>query len=764
MKQKTLAGVIAINSALIAGLHTADVSAQAQRQSATSAMLEEVVITARKRSESMQDVPIAVSAMNESQMDALKVRDISDVWRGMPNVNLSENGTIRGTANYAIRGVGVLSSIPAVDPVVGVFVDGVYLGQNNGLITDIFDMESVQVLRGPQGTLFGKNVTGGAVLMNTKKPEQEFEAKVRAAIDANPNGDGGMNRYTMGSVTGGLTDTFAAKLVAYYNNDDGWLENKYGGPDNLVGGSDDFGKTEVNMFRPSVRWTPTENLDIVLRYEYQKVEADGAAGQSSQFSPPQIGLPGSPYAWDLEGSHDFAIDNPGYDNRKLHFWVGQMDWDVAFGDGTVTNIAGYRELKSETSIDYDSQPVPALNAFGFSDYEQWSNELRYIGTFGQWSVTTGVYYFDSNVKYTEGRVLYTLAPFAINTWGGGDQDQTTYSWFGEAEYEINDAWRVGFGVNAARDDKSIKVAEIAPTADNQPCDVRNGSCPFGFDDNMNNTSYSPKASVTYQYSDDTMVYAQWARAYRSGFYSVRADYDVRLDAPGPTDEEQTDSYELGFKSEFAGRGRLNGAVFYNETSDLARIVQTPGPTGAIQKPINIGDSQMWGVELEGSWSLTDALLLTGSLGYLHNKYDDLDYDLNQDGIINGIDYGLDVVMAPEWTSRVGLVYDLELGDMGSLSLRASYAYMDEHYELEQNWYQVPGREMVDAGVDWFSSEGHWIVGIYGKNLTNEVYHGGVNEFPVLPAGAGSDDPYWGGGTYAPLAKGRTVGIDVTYEF
>lgn len=762
MKQKTLAGVIAINSALIAGLHTADVSAQAQQQSATSAMLEEVVVIARKKTESMQDVPIAVSAMNESQMDALKVRDIGDVWRGMPNVNLLANGTVKGTANFAIRGVGVLSSIPAVDPVVGVFVDGVYLGQNNGLITDMFDMESVQVLRGPQGTLFGKNVTGGALLMTTKKPEQEFGAKVRSAIDANPNGDGGINKYIMGSVTGGLTDTFAAKLVAYYNKDDGWLENKYGGPNNLAGASNNFGKNEVVMFRPSVRWTPTENLDIVLRYEYQKVEADGAAAQSSQFSP--IGLPGSPYAWDLEGSHDFAIDNAGYDNRKLQFWVGQVDWNVAFGDGTVTNIAGYRKLESETSIDYDSQPVQALNAFGLSDYEQWSNELRYVGTFGRWSVTTGVFYFESESKYTEGRVLYTLAPIALNTWGGGDQDSTSYSWFGEAEYEINDVLRVSFGVNAAVDDKSIQIAQIALTADNQPCDVRNGSCTFEFADNMDNTSYSPKASLTYQYSDDTMVYGQWARAFRSGFYSVRATYDLEQDSPGPTDEEQTDSYELGFKTEFAGRGRLNGAMFYSETSDLARIVQTVGAQGAIQKPINIGDTQMWGVELEGSWLLTDGLMLTGSLGYLSNEYGHLDYDLNQDGIINGTDYGLDVVMAPQWTSRVGVVYDRELGNMGSLSMRASYAYMDEHYELEDNWYQVPGREMVDAGLDWFSNDGHWTVGLYGKNLTNEVYHGGVNDFPALPAGGGSTDPYWGGGTYAPLAKGRTVGIDVTYEF
>jgi len=122
-----------------------------------------------------------------------------------------------------------------------------------------------------------------------------------------------------------------------------------------------------------------------------------------------------------------------------------------------------------------------------------------------------------------------------------------------------------------------------------------------------------------------------------------------------------------------------------------------------------------------------------------------------------------VVMAPEWTYRVGLVYDLELGDLGSLSSRISYSYMDEHYELEDNWYQVPDREMVDAGIDWFSCDGHWTVGVYGKNLTDEVYHGGVNDFPPLPARQ-FGGPYVGGGTFAPLAKGRIVGVDVTYTF
>jgi len=271
-----------MNSALVAGGFGVTAIAQDENH-APSVMLEEVMVTARKKEESMQDVPVAVSAMNEMQMEEMKVRDLNDVWRGMPNVNFLQNGTIKGTANYAIRGVGAVSSIPGVEPVVGVFVDGVYLGQANGLITDMFDMQSIQVLRGPQGTLFGKNVTGGAVLINTNMPEEEFAAKIRTAVDGNPNGDGGLNTYAMGMVNGSLIDSLSGRLVAYYQKDDGWFENKYNGPDDLAGGDDEFGESKVKMFRPSVRWQPTDDLDFVLSYEYQDVDGDGPAAQSSEF-------------------------------------------------------------------------------------------------------------------------------------------------------------------------------------------------------------------------------------------------------------------------------------------------------------------------------------------------------------------------------------------------------------------------------------------------------------------------------------------------
>ena len=188
--RKPLAGLLGLALALTA-VPAAAQGDQSRRGSA-SALLEEITVTARKREESLQDAPLSVSALSEDQVAALKIRDLTNLSVGLPNVVLEDVGTTRGVANFSIRGLGVTASIPSIDPTVGVFVDGVYMGLNNGILFDTFDLQSIEVLRGPQGILFGRNVTGGAVLLNTKKPGQEFEAKVRAAVDG--GGDGGLNR------------------------------------------------------------------------------------------------------------------------------------------------------------------------------------------------------------------------------------------------------------------------------------------------------------------------------------------------------------------------------------------------------------------------------------------------------------------------------------------------------------------------------------------------------------------------------------------
>ncbi|HET6565813.1 MAG TPA: TonB-dependent receptor plug domain-containing protein, partial [Xanthomonadales bacterium] len=266
----------------------------------TGALLEEVVVTARKREEMSQQVPISISAFNSEQLDALKVRQIDDLTVGMPNVSLDDIGTAPGIANFSIRGLGINSSIPSIDPTVGVFVDGVYMGGNFGVVIDMNDIGSIEVLRGPQGTLFGRNVTGGAVLINTKKPGDEFGFSAKAAYEGNPNGDGGTGFIASAAVGGPISETFGARLSAYYHDDDGWFENLFDGSNH--------GAMETKIFRPVITFNPTDAVSMTLRWEHTEAEGDGP---SSQTHTNGSGRPGFFVNYERD-SFDFSIDEPGF--------------------------------------------------------------------------------------------------------------------------------------------------------------------------------------------------------------------------------------------------------------------------------------------------------------------------------------------------------------------------------------------------------------------------------------------------------------------
>ncbi|MBN7797818.1 TonB-dependent receptor [Parahaliea mediterranea] len=775
MMRKPLITAIAAQVSVMALAVSAPALGQ-NRGSGVSALIEEVVITARKREENMQDVPVAVSAVSSDQMAALKIRTLTDVYRGMPNVELKENGTVKGTANYVIRGIGALSSVPGVDPAVGVFYDGVYLGQNNGLVSQAFDLESVQVLRGPQGHLFGKNTTAGAVLLTTRKPTPDFEASVRTSLEGNPNGSGGLNRHTMGMVNLPVSDTLASRFVAYYNDDEGYFENAYNG--------ENIGESRTKMVRGSLMWTPTDSFDATVTYEYQDSDGDGSVGHTfdpgdSPVGGVTTGAPPSfiPLVCGFTPSYDdkkICQNEHGFDQRIVNNLNITAKWDVGFGDGTVTNIFGWRDMDQDTLIDYDSQAVTdelagqlvapgvpgelvSVNAYSYNQYEQLSNEIRYVGSFGDVNLTAGLYYFTNETRYTERRDI-----LGVPASGGGIHEVESISGYSEVEWYLDDKWALTLGLNISHDSKEADVAIIQVA--NGTCDVRRNECAIDYSDSYSNTNYSPKLGLSYQYLENTLLYAQVAQSYRSGLYSLRNTYspaELGKLTPGPTDVERTDGFELGFKSGLGGRGKLNGAFFYNYTKNLARIVETTvPPLGNYPLARSVGNTQSWGVELDLSWSLTNSLVLLASLGYLDTEYDEVNINLeNAQGqdpeadIVDDFDRGLTPVMSPEWTGKIGLNHSLDLGDWGTMDSRLSWAYRSEVFEYENNSFEVPSQEQVDAGIDFNSHDGQWSVGIYGKNLLDETYHGGINAFLA---------PF--NGTYSPAATGRVLGAEVTYYF
>lgn len=748
---------------------TANAQSNETRRGSAAALMEEVVVSARKRAEQSQDVPLSVSAFGKDQLDALKVRNLESLSVGLPNVALDDTGTARGYANFSIRGLGINSSILSIDPTVGLFVDGVYMGISAGMVFDVFDLQSVEVLRGPQGTLFGRNVTGGAILMNTKKPGTEFEGSVKAAVDGGDQG--GLNKYLMGTVGGPITDSFGAKITAYYNDDDGWFENQATG--------DDFGAAEQEMFRTIGVWTPTDRTELILRWEHTETESDGPAGQSHTNGD---GIDGTPNNWDRD-SHDFAIDEEGYYNTDSDFVTFEINQGVDFGDGTITNIFGWRTYDAESLGDIDSQPVWNFHSFSWTEQEQFSNELRYSGRFNNASVTTGLYYFTNDIDYAERRELLGSlignADAYVRYDGGGHYEVETWAAFAAVDYDITSQFILNLGLRYTYEEKEAEVASLADNvsgfvAGGAPgCKVISASpgatdCFFRPipEDSKDWTNWSPKIGFTYLLDDQSRIYAHWTRSFRSGGYNLRnsvapgnddipAPFD-QLDPaeiPGPFDEETVDNYEIGFKSEY-GRSRLNAALFYNLIDDMQRELNFPGDAGSAQLVRNTADAEILGVEVDAAYAFTDNLLLIASVGWLDAEYSDVIADLNGDGNIDGDDEALDLPRAAEWTYSIGLNHDLSLGDWGYMASRINYAYRDDSAYTDSNKGYLLDQEILDAGIDFHTNDESWIFGIYGKNLLDDVKHGGDTQLPATV----------GGGTFAPLAKGRVYGIEATYNF
>ncbi len=743
---------VMIALSLFLGLATPVIAQEEARASSTAELLlEEVIVTARKREESAQQVPLSVTAYGSQQLEALKIRDFQNLAVAMPNVAMDDIGTFRSTANFSIRGLGINSSIPSIDPTVGVFIDGVYIGQNAGVILDMFDIHSIEVLRGPQGTLFGRNVTGGAVLVNTKRPGDELEISIRSAIDGNPNGDGGLNRYIMGSISGPISDNFGIRVSAYYNDDNGWFVNQFNG--------ENFGKAETKIFRPVLRFQPSDNVDIILRWEHLESEGQGAAAQTHTNGS---GVGGFFANFDRD-SFDFAIDEEGFVDLENDFVTLEVNWDVALGDGRITNIFGWRDYASNGESDIDAQPVWLFHAPFWNFSEQFSNELRFNGNFSNSNVTVGAFWFTNEINYHERRNLLGIATGgvapALTQDGGGNYWVDSLAAFASVDYQISDTWTLIAGLRYTHEKKEVEIASLVRNV-NSTCNVTEGTCPFDFIDEETWNAWSGKLGFGYEISGDRRIYGHWSRAQRSGGYNLRntAIDTVNL-GPGPFDEETVDSFELGFKSELSGRGRLNAAVFYTKIGDMQREINLADPiAGVVQVIKNTADAEIFGFEIDGLFALGDNTVLMASLGWIDPKYTSVIFDLNGDGLIDGNDEDLKLPRAAKWTYSVGLTHEVEIGNAGYLTGRINYAFRDDSLYTDNNLGFILSQKILDAGLDYRTAGGNWIFSLYGRNLLNEVKHGGDTQLPSLLG------PVPTGGTFSPLARGRVAGFEVTFNY
>ena len=342
--------------------------------------------------------------------------------------------------------------------------------------------------------------------------------------------------------------------------------------------------------------------------------------------------------------------------------------------------------------------------------------------------------------------------------GGGLLDVESTGIFFSVDMWLTDTFALNLGARYSEEEKKAQIATLTLNTNN-PCLVYDRTCTFDFVDSNSWDAVSGKLGFTWETSDSSRLYASWARGQRSGGYNLRnTAVDVVNFGPGPFDEETVDTIEVGYKSEFGGRGRLNAAVFQTTVDDMQRELNRADPiAGVVQIIRNTADAEIFGFEGEGVFAVGENTVLMASLGVIDPKYTAIRFDLNNDGVIDAADKALKLPRAAELTYSLGFSHDWNLSGGGAISLRADYSYRDDAYYTDNNLGYLLDQEILNAGLDFVSSSGKWVFSLYGQNLLDAVNHGGDTQLPNVIG------PVPVGGTFSPLTRGQTVGLEITFN-
>ena len=745
---------------LIVAVSTFDI--KAQDSSKSSALIEEVITTARKKEENQQVVPISISTVSSDQIEVLKIRDLTEI-ASIPNVSLDEVGTANHVPNFQIRGLGHNSSIASIESPVAMINDGVYIG--NGIVTDGFDIDSIQVLRGPQGTVMGKNSIGGAVLVNSKNPGDEWESKLRLAYDGFGS-PGGMSSYVQFATGGPISDNLKVRGVVHINDNDGWHKNMFN--------NSNHGAIESTMFRGTVVYEPSETMNINIKYTSQETDGDGPSAQCFQL------FEGGPSCLGMDrdrNSFDLSIDEPGFLKDNSDSLVVKVEKDVAFGDGLITYIYGDSEYTADSIGDIDGTMAFIFHAPNKIKDALSSHELRFNGSFENFDLLAGYSINDRDLIFHEMRILPSTLPSGSEWNGGGDLTAETSAFFITAEIPLSEKLTLDVGVRKTDEDKSVSIASLSagvaflaqgapsnvyllmgrdPSVIQSPnqasCQIFSGGCIRDFVDNDSWSSTSPRIGLTYIDDNDTTYYGYRAIAYRSGGYNMRNTAILVLTpekGPGPFDQEEVTTTEFGIKKSLGTKGRVNFAYFSSELTDMQRTLNEAGPAGPVQYIKNTGDASMSGLELDMVYMIQDDLVLNLNIGTLNAKYDDVVYDISGDGVIDYKEYELELPRAADLTYSIGLSKDFNVGNWSANS-RVSYSYRDPVAYDDGNLGIIDEQKILDLGVDFYSPSENMSIGVYGKNMNESVKHGNIS--PVS----------WG--SFAPVMIGKVVGVELVYDF
>lgn len=743
MKIIKLYGYLSMASTLALVLWAGPTSAIAQEE---ELVLEEVTVTARKREENLQDVGLSVSALSDKDLEIRFDVDLQTLQNASPNLVIDDIQQGPGSpAAMSIRGVGTTDVEKNFDPTVGVVIDGVFIGVNSGMMLKAIDLQSVEVLRGPQGTLFGRNSIGGVINVTRGRPD--FEGFSGLAV-AGVGNNGHVQADAFLNFT--ASDTFAFRLGGALRQSDGWFYNQ-----TL---NRDVGEMDYTIISPSFTWRPTENLEIYYRYDRTSQEQD-ANTLLNVAQPDQVWcFYYNQCAQSLtvpQTGDRYTVaqnDDPPYQtffDTKTH--IVNASWNIN-DNYDMVYVFGDFSTDEEVYQDWDATGLTLYHTDRPATWDQQSHELRLNYAGDRLNYTAGLYYWDADyhidllsyigfVDFLYGFPAGTVFEVAQSV------TQTTRSKaiFLEGDYRLTDNWTLTAGGRYTKDKKTNAYEDVLmPELE----ELGGPDNPF----RKNWDEFTPKLGLRYQMNDDLMFYGLYSKGFRAGGFSGRAGtYEA---ASIPYDPETVDNYELGMKSEWlGGRLRLNASVFTMDYKDKQEEGSVPTSQGTGQQTVvlNAAQATIRGVEVDFNWLFTETFRLEGNLGLLDASFDEwIDPPTQTD-----LTY-LKLRRAPDMTATVSPVFSFELGN-GLLTARAAWHYVDdiEYTILNSPQAQAPAHSTVDASLVY--SLNRLSVSLWGLNLTDDDswqqgYDVGTS---VLFAGL------W---TYTAVRPPRAYGVNVSYRF
>lgn len=731
-----------IRAGLLAGIAlsglaiSAPVLAQDQMAPAADESEGEIVVTARRTEERLETVPGSVSAFSEDTLERIQATDTTGLQGAVPNLNIVQGRGSSNATNIYIRGIGQPDALQTFDPAVGVYVDDVYYSRIRGTQLDLLDLERVEVLRGPQGTLYGKNTIAGALKVVTRKPGQDFRGTAGFAV-----GNYGQLEQKL-AASGPVSETVAAGFAVMHARRDGYVK------DAVL--DRDYNDKNTIAARGALAFTPSERFRFDVSVDYSRDDASLTVGQPLNSLTYLVGggtalaLPLNP---DPENYNFVGRTTPSLPNStKLQHWgtSGTATLDVTDAL-TLKSITAYRNLTTKDYVDIDATQLEIGDVFVDVAQNQFSQEFQAAYTGDRLQVVGGIYYLKENItSHQEAYADNLLGPLLGNptfTRTIDDDLQTkSYAAYANASLEIVDNLRVSGGVRYTREEKDY----FRTTSTFSSFLPLTSVAPYVFKRNGVWKDVSPMASIDYRFDEQTMVYARLSKGFKSGGFNGRANTVAESTAYEP---EEVISYEVGFKARIANQLRLAASVFHNDYKDFqARVsgldvdpvTNLPAPVLSV---LNAGKLRIRGAELEVNWTPMGGLMLDAQIGYLDAKYQEFD-----DARFPGGSRAFQTpAFAPDWTMRFGAQYSFDLGTGGSLTLGGQTRYRSETALAVDNTYVIgtvgtsnrieglfqPSFWMHDARLVWESDSKAFNIGIYGQNLSDKNYKTDGQDFSSI---------------------------------